>query len=392
LKIEKARSFPLTYSTFALLLLAGNLRPALTSVGPVLEEIRSSLGLSGIAAGLLATLPLLVFAGFSPLARFAQGFGVERAVAGCLALIVTGVALRSQGSVAALFGGTVIFATGIAVANVLVPSLIKRDFPHRIESMTAAYLMVTSLMAAVGTGIAAPLSAHLAGGWRASLAVWAAFAALALACWLPEVRKAGAPAAAARKTEGGTKPVWRSALAWQIATFMGLQSLFFYVLVAWIPQFLADHSVSPAEAGFYLTLFQLVSFGVGFFAPGLLRRGRDQRVLAVAPSAVTALYVIGLMTAPRLAGLWLAVSGVSVGFTFILAFSLIGLRTVDHRQAASLSAMAQAAGYLIAATGPVAFGWLHDVTAGWTVPMAAFLAATVTQVAVGFGAGRPGHV
>jgi CP family cyanate transporter-like MFS transporter len=197
---------------------------------------------------------------------------------------------------------------------------------------------------------------------------------------------------AVRKAEGGSKPVWRSALAWQIAVFMGLQSLFYYVLIAWMPEFLGDHGVSPAEAGLYLTLYQMVSFGTGFFVPALLRRARDQRPLAVAPSIVTALCVFGLMAAPQLAGLWLAISGASVGITFILAFALIGMRTVDHRQAASLSAMAQTAGYLIAAVGPVAFGSLHDLTAGWTVPMAFFLAVTVVQVAVGFGAGRPGYV
>jgi CP family cyanate transporter-like MFS transporter len=150
--------------------------------------------------------------------------------------------------------------------------------------------------------------------------------------------------------------------------------------------------VPPAESGLYLTLFQMVSFAVGFVAPSLLRRARDHRPLAVAPSAVTALCLLGLTVAPRWAGLWLAVSGCSVGITFILAFALVGMRTADHRQAASLSAMAQATGYLIAASGPVAFGWLHDLTAGWTAPMTAFLAVTVIQAAMGFGAGRPGRV
>jgi MFS transporter, CP family, cyanate transporter len=392
--IDKARSFAFSYSILAFLLLAANLRPALTGVGPVLNEIRSSLGLSGSAAGLLGALPVLIFAVVSPIARLTHRFGLERTLAGSLALTAAGVALRSHGSVAALFAGTTIFATGTAVANVLMPSLIKRDYPHRIEAMTTAYLMMTALSGAVASGIAAPLSAHLSGGWRSSLAVWAVFAALSLLCWLPEVRKAGAPAAA--KLDGGPdgteKPVWRSALAWQIAVFIGLQSLFYYVLIAWIPVYLADHGVPPAASGLYLTLFQVASFAVGFVAPALLRRARDHRPLAVVPSAVTALCVFGLIAAPRWAGLWLAISGASVGITFILAFALIGMRTADHRRAAALSAMAQSAGYLIAATGPVAFGWLHDLTAGWTVPMVAFLATTVAQGAAGFGAGRPGRV
>jgi CP family cyanate transporter-like MFS transporter len=299
--------------------------------------------------------------------------------------------VRSLGSVAALFAGTMIFATGIAVANVLMPSLIKRDFPYQIESMTTAYLMVMSLTAAAATGVAAPLADHLAGGWRSSLAVWAVLAALALLCWLPKVRN-GEVVATEKRPGDPAKPVWRSALAWQITFFMGLQSLIYYVTLAWMPVYLADHGVSRSESGFLLTLSQGVAFAVGFVAPALLRRGPDQRPLAVAASLITALCVLGLAVAPRLASLWLTVFGASIGITFILAFALIGLRTTDHRRAASLSAMAQAAGYLIAATGPIAFGLLHDLTAGWTVPMAGLVTVTVIEAAVALGAGRRGSV
>jgi CP family cyanate transporter-like MFS transporter len=390
--IEAAqRSFKVNYSVLAFFLLAANLRPALTSVGPVLEAIRSSLGLSGAAAGLLATLPLLIFAGFSPFARLGHVFGPERTLAGCLALAVAGIALRSEGSIAALFGGTVIFATGIGIANVLVPSVIKRDFPNQVESVTTAYIMVMTLTGAVATGLAAPLSAHLAGGWRSSLAVWAVFAAIALLCWLPEAQKANAPAAA-QQPDDGARPIWRSTLAWQITVFMGLQFFIYYVTIAWMPVYLADHGFTVAEAGFMLTLYQVVSFGVGFAAPALLRRGRDQRPLAVVASLVTALSILGLIAEPRLAGLWLGICGVSFGITFILAFALIAMRTRDHRRAASLSTLSQATAYLIAATGPVAFGWLHDLTTGWTLPMASLLAVTIIQGVAGFGAGREGHI
>ena len=392
MKIDKTpKSFRISYGVLAFLVMAANLRPALTGVGPVLDAIRASLDLSGAAAGFLTTLPLLIFAGFSGFARLGEVFGIERTLAGCLVLAAAGIALRSQGSVAALFGGTVIFAIGVAVANVLMPSLIKRDFPHEIERMTAAYLMVMALTAAIATGLAAPLADRLPGGWTSSLAVWAGFAALSLVCWLPLARKAGAPVAAPQP-DGGMTPVWRSTLAWQITVFLGLQSLVYYVMIAWLPAFLADHGVSAAESGWLLTVYQLVSVGVGFVAPALLRRWRDQRALAAGACVVTTLCIAGLIAVPRLAGLWLTVCGVSIGFTFILAFALIGMRTADHRQAAALSTMAQAASYLIAATGPVAFGWLHDLTGAWTVPMASFLAVTVVQAVSGFGAGRQGRV
>ncbi len=388
------RSVTVSYGMVAFFLLAANLRPALTCVGPLLAPIRSSLGLSAAAAGMLPTLPLLIFAVFAPLARLGGVFGVERTLAGCLVLLVAGIGLRSQGSVAALFAGTAVFATGIGIANVLVPSLIKRDFPQQVGGMTTAYVMAMSLSGAVATGLSVPLAAHLAGGWRASLAVWAALALLALIVWLPQAAKAErrGPIARAAGAEAAAAPIWRSAAAWQVTLFMGQQFLIYYVTVGWMPLFLTAHGYAAASAGWLLTLYQVVCFAVGVVAPALLRRGRDQRALAVLASLVTALAILGLLVAPRLAGLWLVVLGASFGITFILSFALIGLRTRDHRRAASLSTMAQAAAYLIAATGPVAFGWLHDLTAGWTVPMAGLVAVAAVQAAVGCAAGRQGLV
>jgi MFS transporter, CP family, cyanate transporter len=387
------RARAIRYGVFAFFLLAANLRPALTTVGPLLGTIRSSLHLSGTAAGLLPSLPLLILAGFSPFAGLGRVFGIERTLAGCLMLIVAGIVLRSQGSIVALFGGTVVFAAGIAVANVLVPSLIKRDFPQQVGGITTAYVMVMSLTGAVATGLAVPLAAHLAGGWRSSLAVWAAFAALAFVCWLPETRTANAAVADRRAEDraAGT-PIWRSAMAWQVTAFMGLQFLIYYVIISWVPLFLVDHGHSAAGAGWLLTLYQMMSFAVGVVAPALMRRGRDQRALAVAASAVTALAIAGLLAAPRLAGLWLLVCGASFGVSFILSFALIGMRASDHRRAASLSTMSQAVAYFIAAAGPVAFGWLHDHSTGWTVPMLCLLAIPLIQAVAGFGAGRAGQV
>jgi len=385
------RSIKLSYGVLVFFLLAANLRPALTAVGPLLETIRSSLGLSSAAAGLLPTLPLLIFAAFSPFAGLGRVFGIERTLAGCLALVVAGILLRSQGSVVALFGGTVVFGVGIGIANVLMPSLIKRDFPHHVGGMTTAYVMVMTLMGAAATGLSVPLSGHGANGWRFSLAVWSAFAALALVCWLPQTRNANAPVAARPRHGGATAtPIWRSAVAWQVTIFMGLQFLIYYVTISWVPLFLVDHGQSAATAGWLLTLYQVMSFAVGVVAPVLMRSGRDQRALAVGASLVTALSIVGLLAAPRLAGLWLVVCGSSFGITFILAFALIGMCTNDHQRAASLSTMSQAAAYLIAATGPVAFGWLHDHATGWTLPMLVLLAIALIQAVAGFGAGRQG--
>ncbi len=380
------------YALIAFVLLVANLRPALTGVGPILASIRSDLGLSGAAAGLLPTLPLFVFASFSFLAQLTQVFGVERTLAGCLALITAGIALRSHGSSTALFGGTEVLATGIGVANVLVPSVIKRDFPQHVGSMTTVYVMVMTTAGAVASGLAVPLANALPGGWRSSLAAWAPVAGLALLFWLPATRRSGAAAAAPCEHGGGVTPVWRSALAWQVTLFMGLQFLIYYVTITWISLFLGDHGKSGAEAGWLLSLYQMMTVVVGFVAPALLRRGRDQRPLAAIGSLITALSILGLTLLPDLATLWLILWGGSFGITFIVAFALIGLRTGDHRRAGSLSTMAQTSAYLIAAVGPVAFGWIRDLTADWTMPMASLVIIALVQAIAGVGAGRCGRV
>jgi MFS transporter, CP family, cyanate transporter len=382
------RSPKAAYSVIAFLLFAANLRPALTSVGPLLEAIRSSLGLSGTAVGLLTTLPLLIFAGFSLFARLGHVLGIERTLAVCLALIAAGIALRSQGSVPALFGGTAVFAAGIGIANVLMPVVIKRDFSRQVGPMTTAYIMVMTLTGAVATGLAVPISAHFADGWRLSLAVWALFAALTLVLWLPETRKANQPVETRQSKEAAAaKPIWQSATAWHVTIFMGLQFLIYFVTISWVPLFLADHGETATQAGWLLTLFSVMAFAAGAVTPGLLRGGRDQRALAVVASLVTALSIVGLLLAPSLASLWLFVFGGSFGVTYILAFALIGMRTSDHRRAAALSTMSQATAYLIAAAGPVVFGWLRDAT-GWTIPMVGLLAVAIVQSIVGYSVGR----
>jgi MFS transporter, CP family, cyanate transporter len=389
---DNTQSRRTAYGVIAFFLLAGNLRPALTGVGPLLEAIRSNLGLSDTAAGLLPTLPLLVFAGFSSLARLGEVVGIERTLAGCLALIAAGIALRSEGSVAALFGGTVVFAIGIGIANVLVPSIIKRDFPLRVATMTTAYVMVMTLTGALATGLAVPIAAHFADGWRLSLGAWAVFAALTLVFWLPETRKASRLLEAPRsKRAAGAKPIWRSATAWHVTAFMGLQFLIYFVTISWVPPFLTHHGQSATQAGWLLTIYSVMAFAVGAITPALLRHRQDQRAVAVIASVVTALSILGLLLMPSLASLWLFICGSSFGITYILAFALIGLRTSDHRRAAALSTMSQAIAYLIAAAGPVAFGWLRDISAGWTLPMVGLLAIAIIQSAVGYGAGREGE-
>ncbi len=375
----------------ALLAVAANLRPALTSVGPLIEVIRQDLHLSATAAGLLNSLPLFAFAGFAPLARFGGRIGIERALIAAMLGLVAGILVRSFGGSAGLFAGTLVLGASIAVGNVLLPSVIKRDFPHRIGGVTTAYAVVLALTAAIASGVSVPLARILPGGWHSALAFWAAPTVLAVLP-LALLLRANTAGENANKVYAASVSVWRSWLAWHVTVFMGLQSFLFYIVVGWFPSVLRDGGFTPGAAGWIVTLFQVVALAATLAMPALIRRGRDQRFLAVATPLLIVVAILGLVAVPNAAPIWIVLIGVGTGPTLILALAFISLRTGDHHQAAALSLMAQSIGYFIAALGPIAFGLLHDLFHGWTVPLIALAMGLTVQAFAGFGAGRNAQV
>jgi CP family cyanate transporter-like MFS transporter len=221
-------------------LLAANLRPALTSVAPLIGQIRSNTEISNGVAGLLTTLPLLAFGVLSPVApRLARWFGMERMLLVSMLVLAVGILLRSAGEVAALFVGTAILGAAIAVGNVLLPSLVKREFPERVGLMTSIYSAALGFSAAIAAGASFPIAQQTGIGWQASLALWALLALVAAAAWLPQIRSAR-PASASAETSQGVSGLWRSPLAWQVTLFMGLQSLAYYVVLTWLPEILQE--------------------------------------------------------------------------------------------------------------------------------------------------------
>ena len=296
----------------ALLLIAANLRPSLTSVGPLLKTIQDQLALSATAAGLLTSLPLLAFAGCAPLARLARQHGAERMLLAGLLALIAGILLRSEGSTVALFAGTVVLATGIAIANVLLPMLIKQHYPERVPTITTAYATIMGGVAALASGVAVPLARSLPGGWRTSLASWALPAVIAAFFWLPQLRSPAAkPAASSADTS--PHPPWRTRLAWQVTSFMGLQSTLFYIAISWYPAILRDNGFSPTSAGWLLTLFQVAALLAGLPVPMLIRRFMDQRGLALGASLLIAFGTLGILVAPRAAAVWMIVLGMGAG-------------------------------------------------------------------------------
>ncbi|MEV4576520.1 MFS transporter [Nonomuraea jabiensis] len=369
---------------WGLLVVAANLRASLTGVGPLLDQVQADLGLAPAVAGLLNTLPLLTFVALSPLVpRLAARWGAEQLLGGALVVLTLGIALRWVPAAAGLFGGTVLIGAGVAVGNVLLPSLIKRDFPTRVGLLTSAYATVMGGVAAVASGVAVPISEVAPGGWYTALGCWVLLALAAVLLWLPRLR---APRRAAQAIRGHRLP-WGSGLAWAVTAFMGLQSLGFYVVVTWLPQVFQDNGMSAGGAGWLLFLFQAVAVLTSLAVPGAMRWARDQRALATICSAVMFLGYLGLLVAPGMALLWSVVLGLGGGACLVLALAFISLRAQDASMAGALSAMAQSIGYLLAAAGPVAVGLLHTVSSGWQAPIMLMCVAAAGQTIVALVAG-----
>jgi CP family cyanate transporter-like MFS transporter len=377
----------------AIVLLAANLRPALTSVAPLIGQIRTDTGISNGVAGLLTGLPLLAFAVLSPIApRLARRFGMERVLLASLLVLAVGILLRSAGVVAALFLGTAILGAAIAVGNVLLPSLVKREFPERTGLMTSTYTTALAVSAAIAAGASFPI-AYQVDGWRGSLALWALLALVAAVAWFPQIRSAD-PANASTGTSRGVTGLWSSVLAWQVTLFMGLQSLGYYVVLTWLPQILQEEvGVSAAQAGWLLALAQVVVIPAMFLAPVLADRRPSQYSVVVVAVTLTGAGTLGLLVAASTAtALWIVLLGLGQGACFSLALTFFALRAPDSEHAAALSGMAQSVGYLLAAGGPFLFGLLRDVTHAWTVPLTLLVAVTVCLLITGLGAARDAHV
>ncbi|MFI6012897.1 CynX/NimT family MFS transporter [Streptomyces sp. NPDC051243] len=379
-----------------LILLAVNLRAAITATPPLIGNVQQALALSGTQVSVLATLPVLCLGAFAWLApRLARRFGTQAAVCAALWVLALGTAVRAVPWPTALFAGTVLSGAGIAVGNVLLPALIKDRFAQRIGLFTGLTMTLMAGSGALAAAAAVPLSE--ATGWQFALALWAVPAVLAAAVWgLPAAPGAGGrhrrtPPAAPRGA-GGSGSLLGCALAWWVSAFLGLVSLMFYALVAWLPQIMRASGYPPSEAGLMMSVMLAVGIPLGFLVPLAAARMRGQRRLVIAVTAAKLLSLAGLLLAPGFGWAWVCLLGVATGGAFPLAMTLLGLRADGPRTAADLSGMAQTTGYLLAGLGPLAMGLLHDVTDGWRIPLAVLIALVVPEAIAGLLAGRPGQV
>ena len=377
-----------------IVLLAANLRPALTGLTPLIGLIRADTSMSYGVAGLLTTLPLLAMGVLSPITPLlARKLGMGRVLLASMLVLAAGILLRSVGAAAALFLGTAVLGAGIAIGNVLLPGLIKREFPERVGLMTSMYSTALAVSAAAAAGASFPVADQVGIGWRGSLALWALPAFVAAVAWLPQIRYIRAANASPAASQGVSAP-WRSALAWQVTLFMGLQSLGYYVVLTWLPEILQEEAgISAARAGWMLALAQVVGIASIFLAPVLAGRKPSQHGIVVAAVTLTGAGALGLLVAAETAtALWVVLLGLGQGACFSLALTFFALRAPDSEHAAALSGMAQSVGYLLAAVGPFLFGLLRDETHAWTVPLALLFAVAVCLLITGLGAARDAHV
>ncbi|HFJ2067284.1 TPA: CynX/NimT family MFS transporter [Salmonella enterica] len=370
-----------------ILMIATTLRVTFTGAAPLLETIRTDYGLSTAQTGLLTTLPLLAFALVSPLAAgIARRFGMERSLFAAMLLICAGIALRSLPSAALLFAGTAIIGCGIALGNVLLPGLIKRDFSQHVARLTGAYSLTMGAAAALGSALVVPLALH-GFGWRGALLMLMLFPLLAFLIWLPQwrtTRSANLSSSRALHERG----IWRSPLAWQVTLFLGLNSLIYYVIIGWLPAILISHGYSEAQAGSLHGLLQLATAAPGLAIPLILHRFNDQRWIAALVSLLCATGAAGLWFVPGQAVIWTLLFGFGSGATMILGLTFIGLRASSAHQAAALSGMAQSVGYLLAACGPPVMGKLHDASGSWYLPLSGVTVLAIVMAIFGLYAGR----
>jgi len=388
-----------TILTLGIILIAFNLRPALTALGPLVSLIRTDMGLSNSVIGLITTLPLITFAVLSPIIpSIAYRWGNEVTLFLGIILLMMGILIRSVDVLVIIFTGTVLIGIGIAFCNVLLPALIKEEFPSRVGLMTSVYSTAMTIFAAIGSGISIPLAVGLNLGWQRALACWAILAGAAIVVWLPQLRKRGGKPIEKEKTERNKKlkgrppelKLWRSSLAWQVTFFMGLQSLSFYIIVAWLPEILHSYGVDISLAGWLLFIMQFAGIPATFVVPLLAERFHNQQKIVI---------VIGLLYLVGLGGLivyrdivmlttCIVLLGLGQGACISLIFTLFVLRTTNAQQAAALSGMAQSIGYLLAAIGPTVIGWMFDLTHSWVTPILSLMVISVLITIVGIGAGR----
>lgn len=385
----KAEVKPNQTMMLSVILVAFCLRIIITGVGPLLPEITESLGLSGSASGLLTTLPLIAFAAVSSLAGgLGRRWGEGHTISIGLCLILLGTVLRSIAGVAGLYIGTAIVGIGTALGNVLLPAVVKAEYPTRVGQVTAFFTVAMVAAAALALALNVPL-ANAGLGWRGALLVWGTAVVITLIVWR---KNASLRLEATEQPEAAApeKPIWKSGLAWCVMLYFGINSLIFYAIIGWLPTILQSSGMESGTAGIVTALYQMVSLIPSLVVPTLAGRRQDQRGWLLLGSVLNIIGIITLMSSTAAAAQVTAtvILGLANGCAFSMGLALMGFRAKNAVDAARLSGFAQSAGYALAATGPMVVGWLYDLTPNWNIGLGYVLFTSVVALLAGQRAGR----
>lgn len=382
----------------AIVFIAIVLRPPVASIGPLLQEIQASLGVNAELIGVLAASPVLCFG----LGAFASPWlvskvGVNRAMLYVLIFLALSSSLRMVFEYPGLLLGTIGAGLSIAIANVLLPTIVRIQFPSKVALVTGAYTTLLAISASLAASIAVPSSLAL-GGWSPALAIWILPTVLAVLLWLPQTKTnqvhVAQPAQAAAEEKAA---VLRSPISWAIVGFFGIQSLGFYALLGWMPLALISIGVSAQDAGNYLGFASAIGIPSGLIISSVLGRFKSLAWWAAGTSVMTLSgYILFTLVLQTIHTQLLIVSCVLIGLgmaaTFPISLSLISTRASTQAQTTQLSAMSQGWGYLLAAAGTFMVGFVANLVGGYTLSFIIITMLTLIQAGIGFYAGRPGVI
>lgn len=374
-----------------LILFSLTLRPLVTSVGPVLPEIREQLGLSATQASLLTVLPVVCFAvGAFFVPRMLQWVSPNYAVAVALLLMFIGGTIRLTDSAGVLLAGTAVCGLGAAIGNIMGGIVTRRDFATRVGLVMGLYVGVMSVSSSTAAMISYPISQRF-GTWKASLEVWSDLAIVIFLIWiLSQWRHRDNRPMVTRSSYGR---IARNKSAWWLVVYFGFQSTNFHSLAGWLPSILRDAGIDGTQAGLMVSLMILLGVPAGVVVPVLAARSESQRGLVVAIVTVSCVGLAGVMLAPTLAPwVWAVCLGLGVGSSFPLALTLVVTKSDSTSAARDLNSFMQSWGYVISAAGPVALGVLRDTSGNWTVAMGALVVGTFVQLLAGLVVAGPGHI
>lgn len=384
-KMKKALVF------LGIIFIASNLRAPLTSVGPVISQITDELSLSNTTAGLITTIPLLAFAFLSSLVpKVSRKYGMELVLLASLVLLSIGLVIRPYGSLITLFLGAALVGIAITVGNVLMPAYIKNNYQKNVGTMMGIYSVAMNLTAALAAGFSISLGKFTEMGWKGSIGIWLVLSVVTIFIWLPQIKKKKAvQTTASLRLDEVKVNIYKSKIAWAVTVFMGVQSLLFYCLAAWLPKVAITWGIPSEEAGWLLSYMQFAQLPMTFIGAIIASKLPNQKLLAIITSILFATGILGLLLFKvNFIALWCILIGTGSGLAFSLSMLFFVLRTQNSSQAADLSGMAQSFGYTIAACGPPLFGALFDLSNNWGMSFVFLLIMSGVLLVSGIIAGQ----